>query len=76
MGASFLSVKPLPFFKYVSIVFTKSSATKFSIFKVNAKKDIIKDIYGQRKGGLCKYGLIEVTDEAELTAKLASLKSK
>ena len=50
------------------------SAAKFSIFKVNAKKDIIKDIYGQRKGGLYEYGLIEDIDEADFTAKLASLK--
>ena len=49
---------------------------KFSIFKVNAKKDIIKDIYGQTKGSLHEYGRIEATDEADFSAKLASLKSK
>ena len=37
---------------------------------------MIKDIYGQRKGSLDEYELIKDTDEADFTAKLASLKSK
>ena len=54
----------------------KLSAAKFSIFKVNTKKDIIKDICGQNKDGLYDYGLIESTDDPDFTAKLVSLNSK
>ena len=52
------------------------SAAKFSIFKVNTKKDKIKDICGQNKHSLYDYGLTEPTHDPDFTAKLVSLNSK
>ena len=34
---------------------------------------MIKDIYGQRKGSLYEYGLIEATDEADFTAEVSKV---
>ena len=44
--------------------------------KMMAKKEIILDIYGQRRGTLYKYGLAESSDEAEFCGKLDSLQQK
>ena len=44
--------------------------------KMMAKKEIILDIYGQRKGTLYKYGLAESSDEADFCGKLNSLQQK
>ena len=38
--------------------------------KMMAKKEIILDIYEQRRGTLYKYGLAELSDEAEFCGKL------
>ena len=59
-----------------TLVSPKLSAATFSIFKVNTKKDIIKDICGQNKDSLYDYGLIGPTDDPDFTAKLLSLNSK
>ena len=44
--------------------------------KMMAKKEIILDIYGQRRGTLYEYGLTESSDEAEFCGKLNSLQQK
>ena len=44
--------------------------------KMMAKKEIILDIYGQRRGTLCEYGLTESSDEAEFCGKPNSLQQK
>ena len=44
--------------------------------KMMAKKEVMLDIYGQRTGNLCKYGLAETSDKAEFCDKLNSLQWK
>ena len=41
-----------------------------------AKKEIILDIYGQKRGTLYEYGLAASSDEAEFCGKLNSLQQK
>ena len=41
-----------------------------------AKKEIILDIYGQKRGTLYEYGLTESSDEAEFCGNLNSLQQK
>ena len=41
-----------------------------------AKKEIILDIYGQKRGTLYEYGLAASSDEAEFRGKLNSLQQK
>ena len=41
-----------------------------------AKKEIILDIYGQKRGTLYEYGLAESSDEAEFCGNLNSLQQK
>ena len=41
-----------------------------------AKREIIIDIYGQRKGDCYEYGLCEANDEKEFTSKLMSKEQK
>ena len=38
----------------------------------HAKAEIIKDIYGERKGNAYEYGLAEAFDNDDLTVKLQS----
>ena len=41
-----------------------------------AKKEIMLDIDGERRGTLCEYGLAESSGEAEFRGKLNSLQQK
>ena len=44
--------------------------------KNKAKSEILKDIYGERKGAVYEYGLAESHDSDDFSAKLNSLQSK
>ena len=44
--------------------------------RMNAKKEILLDIYGQIKESLYEYGLAESSDENEFSCKLLSLQQK
>ena len=44
--------------------------------RLRAKKEILRDIYGERGGGLYEYGLAESSDAEEFSEKLASLERK
>ena len=44
--------------------------------KIIAKKEIILDIYGEKRGTLYKYGLAESSEEAEFCGELNSLQQK
>ena len=44
--------------------------------KMMARKEIILDIYGQRRGTLYEYGLAESSDEAKFCGKVNSLQQK
>ena len=44
--------------------------------RLHAKKEILRDIYGERGGGLYEYGLAESSDAEEFSEKLASLERK
>ena len=44
--------------------------------RLRAKKEILSDIYGVRRGGLYEYGLEESSDAEEFSKKLASLEIK
>ena len=44
--------------------------------RLRAKKEILSDIYGERRGGLYEYGLAESSDAEEFSEKLASLERK
>ena len=44
--------------------------------RLRAKKEILSDIYGERRGGLYEYGLAESSDAKEFSEKLASLERK
>ena len=44
--------------------------------KMMAKKEIMLDIYGQRRGTLYEYSLAKLSDEAEFCGKISSLQQK
>ena len=44
--------------------------------RLRAKKEILSDIYGERRGGLFEYGLAESSDVEEFSEKLVSLERK